>query len=172
MKKLLIITLVLAPVLATAQETATVNVTTAIQGNFTLTPTNLAFGNVQQEEAVTITIADVKTNAGNAATRGAVAISGTTADVIYTVTGTNLNATNGTTLTLPKTGGSGSETSLVVTLTYGRNTGSPVAYTPGFATTGTTDSERSLVIGGTFTAAAGTSGNTYSSALTVTVIYI
>lgn len=172
MKKLLILALVLAPVIATAQDQTTVNVTTTIRGAFTLSPTNLAFGNVQAGTETSISILDAQSNVGNTASRGAVELDGTTADVIYNITSANLNEANGTTLTIPYSTGSGSETPLVITLVYGRNPSSAVSYDPGNATTGTTDAERSLVIGGTFTAVTGQATNVYSAALTVSVIYI
>jgi hypothetical protein len=174
MKKLLILALVLAPAVASAQsENADVIVSTTIRGAFTLTPQNLAFDNVQENTAVSITTAGVATNAGNGATRGQVVLSGTTGQVIYTVTSPQLNATNGTTLTIPvaDVGDGATDDDLVVTLTYGRNTSSPVAYTPGTATAGANDVERSLVIGGSFTSAAGSAGHTFSSTLNITVIY-
>ncbi len=175
MKKLFILALVLAPAVINANppENANVVVSTTIQGAFTLTPQNLTFGNVQENTLVTITTAGVATDAGSAAARGQVALSGSTGAVIYTVTGTHLNATNGTTLTIPvaDVGDGATDDDLVVTLSYGQGTGTPAAYTPGNATTGGTDAERSLVIGGSFTAAAGSAGHTFSTTINVSVVY-
>jgi hypothetical protein len=111
-------------------------------------------------------------NASSTATRGSVVVSGTTADVVYTVSGTDLNATNGTTLTIPKTSGSGANVPLEITLAYGVNTTSPTTYTPGTATLGTNDAERSLVVGGSFTSTLAMVGNTYSTSLTILVSYL
>lgn len=174
MKKLLLLTALVLPVLAIAQTNdVNVNVSTTIQTAISVTKANdLLFGTIASFDAnasvpsdTTVSFSD---NVGNTAARGKVDITGQNSGaIIINVTDPSLA---GNVLTLDN--GDGEE--LDVTLNYRfTKTGSSAAYTSGSNVTLSPAGAASLFIGGTILAGdlAAAVADTYEGEITVTVIY-
>jgi hypothetical protein len=174
MKKLLILALVLAPAVVSAQETANVAVSTTIRAAFTIAQvSDLVFGQVQADDVVSVNAeTGAISNTGSSATRGKVTATATGA-LVYTISSSDPYNTGTQVLTVPRTTGASGATSIAVTLSFAVDETDEVAYTPG-TTTGAVDSDgNTLWIGGSFTAPAAASiGNVYSSTITVSAVYL
>jgi hypothetical protein len=172
MKKLLILALVLAPAVVSAQ-TANVTVSTTIRDAFDLTKVDdLVFGNVQAGDAVSVTATtNALSNTGSTGKRAVITSTAASATV-YSISG--LGYTAGV-IDLPYVSGGGVSpaTEIEVTLNFAVDSASPVSYTPGTSTGASGTAGNTLYIGGSFTAPTGDSvGALYSGAITVTAIYL
>jgi hypothetical protein len=173
MKKLLILALVLAPAVVSAQETVNVTVSTTIRDAFALTKVDdLVFGNVQAGDAVSVTATtNALSNTGSTGKRAVITSTAASATV-YTFSG--LGYTAGV-IDLPYVSGGGVSpaTEIEVTLNFAVNSASPTSYTPGTTTGASGTAGNTLYIGGSFTAPTGDSvGALYSGAITVSAVYL
>lgn len=174
MKKLLILALALAPAVASAQETATVDVSTTIRAAFTITKAaDLVFGQVQADDVVTVNaVTGDITNTSSVGARGKVTSTASGA-LVYTITSADPYNSGTQVLTVPRTTGAVGAANIAVTLSFAVDETDEVSYTPG-TTTGALDTDgNTLWIGGTFTAPSAASiGNVYSSTITVSAVYL
>jgi hypothetical protein len=190
MKKILLALFIAAPALGVAQETATVNVSTNINPAFTISATDLVFGEVSVGDEVTVSaITGDATNAGSTAARAVITA---TADLPLSwtisgsdVTGTQVTLSNAGVITYvdpdiidpillndPANIVSDTRRTITVSLSFAIDENDPVAYTLGETTGASSVEENTFYIGGTFTAPAivGTVNN-YTGSITVSAIY-
>ena len=173
MKKLLILALVLAPAVISAQSTTPVVVSTTIRAAFALTTVDeLVFGNVEAGDVVSVTATtNALSNAGSTAKR-AVITSTAAAATVYTISGLGFSS-NVITLPYVSGGGASPAANIAVTLNYAVDSASPTSYTPGTSTGASGTAGNTLYIGGSFTAPTGDSvGALYSGSITVGAVYL
>lgn len=171
MKKVLFTLLFALPVMAMAQQSANVDVSTTIQGEFTIVQAeDLVFGTVRAEDVVTVNpVNNTSTNAGATAQRAQLDINNGFGTLNISISGLGFSSNS---ITLPRTTGTAGAANLTVNLTYAVSEDGGTNVTSFTDLTSVPAAVDRFYIGGTFTAPdAASAGNVYSGVITISAVY-